>query len=83
MHISLRRGLASANQSTEKRHTICCIHNAPAAFGPALIEMWADKTVAEARQILSNPDVRVTSNSDKDQQLGKLHELDDMGFVVL
>ena len=39
--------------------------------------MWAGKSVEEAHDVLVKPDVIVTNQSDKDEQLAKIDRLDD------
>jgi hypothetical protein len=56
----------------ERRCTIKCIHNAPSTFKEALFAMWATTTADQAHEILSKPDVKVTNQKDKEQQLRKL-----------
>ena len=69
-------GLDQAVES-ERRCTIKCIHNAPAAFEDALTAEWSTKTADEAYDVLKQPDVKVTNQKDKDMQLPKLLALDD------
>jgi len=58
------------------RCSIRCIHNAPASFAQTLRDLWASKSAAEAKSVLSEPDVTVTNQRDKDVQLARLDALD-------
>ena len=55
-----------------RRCTVRNIHNAPIAFKDSLIEMWSAKSPQEAYDVLSQPDVTVTNQSDKEAQLPKI-----------
>ena len=68
-------GLVSAPWD-EKRCTIRCLYNAPAAMAQQLVDMWGAMTAEGAYTILSQPDVVVTNQSDKDAQLPKIRKLD-------
>jgi len=72
-----RNGLVSA-PPLERRCTVRCIHNAPASQEQQLARMWAGMTAKSAHAVLSQPDVVVTNQSDKDTQLPKLLQLDQM-----
>ena len=78
--LSLRKvtakGLDQADE-TERRCVIKCIHNAPAALKDALTDEWGSKTANEAYDVLKQPDVKVTNQSDKEIQLPKLKALDE------
>ena len=69
-------GLRPASEA-ECRHTIVPIVNANSSIAKALVEMWAEKTPEEAHIILSKPDVTVTNQSDKDEQLAKLLDFNE------
>ena len=61
------------------RFTIECIHLAKQKFqGAQLLEMWMEASADEAHETLSSPDVTVTNQSDKDMQLPKLKQLDEL-----
>jgi len=66
----------------ERRCTVKCIRNASKHIATALIEEWEMKTVAEAYEVLKQPDVQVTSQRDKDIQLPKLLKLDEFAKRV-
>mgnify|MGYP004175395721 FL=1 len=70
------RGLESA-PAADQRHTVTCIHNAPASFETGLFDMWSQRTAEEAHTILMKPDVEVTNQSDKVVQLRKLKKLNE------
>ena len=55
-----------------RRCTVRNIHNAPIAFKDELIKMWAEKSYLEAYDVLSDADVTVTNESDKEMQLPKI-----------
>jgi len=76
------RGL-EATPEAERRCVIKCIHNAPDGFKGILTDMWAHKTADEACDILAKPDVTVTNQKDKDQQLPKLKELNAFAKRVM
>jgi hypothetical protein len=72
---------ASANgvhpaHENDRRCTIVTIHGAPTSFKEELVDMWASKTPIEAHEFLSQPDVTVTNQSDKEAQLPKLFKLE-------
>jgi len=70
-------GLVSARHtSLHSRCTIVCVHGAPEALVSSLIEEWSDCTAEKAYEKLSSADVRVTNQSDKDDQLPKILALD-------
>jgi len=68
-------GLRSADASM-RRYTVVTTYNANEAMSKGLVDMWANRTPAEAIEVLSKDDVTVTNLSDKHQQLGKLSSLD-------
>ena len=70
-------GLKSAVGTARERHTIKCIYNAGGGMAGELVRMWASKTPAEAFQTLSQPDVSVTNQSDKEVHLPKIEGLDE------
>ena len=84
-YLSLRkistRGLVDTPDN-ERRLTVRCLHNAPLDLERILIEMWATKTTDEAHDILAQPDVTVTNQSDKLAQLPKLFRLDALARHV-
>eukprot|EP00971_Amphidinium_carterae_P000931 18169-Amphidinium_carterae.1 len=63
------------------RHVIQCLGAArmgnEKANAEALLAIWADKSPLEASNILASPDVLVTNQKDKDQQLKKLQNLNE------
>ena len=74
-------GLKSAVGTKNERHHIVPIQNAAAQaemFTKMLIDQWSGKTTDEAHDFLSKPDVTVTNQSDKDNQLPKIKLLDAM-----
>ena len=48
------------------------------ALAVELVRMWAGRSVDEAIETLVSPDVTVTNQSDKELQLYKLRELDEL-----
>jgi hypothetical protein len=72
-------GLKSAVGTKNARYHIVCIQNAAAQaelYTKALTDQWANKTPQQAFDILSKPDVTVTNQSDKRDQLPKIKALD-------
>ena len=69
-------GLATASEG-RRRYTIVPLHNASAAIANAMVEMWAGKSAQEAHDILAQPDVLVTNQSDKERQLPKVLKLNE------
>ena len=67
-------GLATASEE-KRRYTIVPLHNASAKVSETLVDMWAGKSAQEAHDILAQPDVLVTNNSDKERQLPKILKL--------
>lgn len=67
-------GLATASQQ-KRRYTIIPLHNASAKLSETLVDMWAGKSAQEAHDILAQPDVLVTNQSDKERQLPKILKL--------
>ena len=61
----------------QQRLDIVPIHGANNITGESLKAMWASRTPQEAYDLLKEPDVTVTNQSDKDTQLDKLLKLDD------
>lgn len=69
-------GLVGAGEG-ERRCEVVCLHNALDQFeGQKIFAIWGRKTVAEAHEILSRPDVVVTNHKDKEMQLPKIFEID-------
>ena len=68
-------GLRPATEG-ERRWLIVPIYNATEAIGHALEQMWATRTPLQAIEVLRQPDVTVTNESDKLIQLEKLEGLD-------
>ena len=54
-----------------------CILNAPETFTDMLRSMWMNTTLDKVYEKLSKPDVTVTNQSDKEEQLPKLLSLDE------
>ena len=79
-YLSLRRatvrGLTDASPE-QRRVTIRCMYNKQPAMERMLIDTWAHKNLHEAHEYLARPDVIVTNESDKEQQLLKLWQLDE------
>ena len=65
-------------RGAQRRWSIVPIYNATATGAQLLEEMWAQRTPSEAYGVLVQPDVTVTSQSDKVTQLGKLKLLDQL-----
>lgn len=61
----------------QQRFDIVPIHGANNITGESLKAMWATRTPQEAYDLLKEPDVTVTNQSDKTVQLDKLLQLDD------
>ena len=61
----------------QQRLDIVPIHGANNITGESLKAMWASRTPQEAYDLLKEPDVSVTNQSDKEIQLEKLLQLDD------
>ena len=64
-------------RTEEQRFDIIPIHGANALMGDGLKVMWAERAPQEAHDLLKEPDVTVTNQSDKDVQLEKLLKLDE------
>ena len=75
MQLATTAGLVSAPH-TAQRFAVKCIHNAPVGLAASLIEEWSRCTASVAHAKLSQPDVSVTNQSDKELQLPKVLELD-------
>lgn len=75
------QGLTHASDQ-QRRATTMRLHNAPPGFEDTLYGMWANKTPAQAHEILSKPDVTVTNSSDKVVQLKKIATLDKLVRTV-
>ena len=78
MQFATPTGLKSAVGTPNARHHIVAIQNAAAQadmFTKMLIDQWATKTPQEAFDFLSKPDVTVTNQSDKENQLPKIKAL--------
>ena len=68
---------AGSLKSSDKRCVIEPMYNANKIFATYLRDMWAKKTPQQAFDFLSKPDVTVTNQSDKDNQLPKIQKLDE------
>ena len=77
MQTTTEGGLKSCPSVDDKsnRCTIVPIYNTNSIIAGYLRTMWADKTPKEAYDILKQPDVTVTNQSDKDNQLPKIQKL--------
>ena len=64
-------GLVSRRSHARRNHVVT-VHGAPAALAGALADEWSQCTPDEAHAKLSKPDVAVTNQRDKDEQLPKL-----------
>ena len=69
-----KRGLDNA-RSGHARWTIALLYGCPPQSAAALVHEWARVTPDEAHAKLSKPDVSVTNQSDKVEQLNKLRKL--------
>jgi hypothetical protein len=79
MQYATPNGLKSAVGTKYARYHIVCIQNAAAQaelYTKALVDTWANETPQQAHDILSKPDVTVTNQSDKRDQLPKIKALD-------
>jgi hypothetical protein len=79
MQFATPNGLKSAVGTKYARHHIVCIQNAAdqsELYTKALTDQWATKTPQQAFDFLSKPDVTVTNQSDKLNQLPKIRALD-------
>ena len=79
MQFATPKGLTSAVGTRNERHHIVCIQNAakqPDLYKQALVDTWAKQTPKEAHDYLKSPDVTVTNQRDKDNQLPKIQKLD-------
>ena len=72
---SKEAGLATVSKNT--RYTIVPLHNAGSSMVSALVDMWAGKNAQEAHDILAQPDVQVTNQSDKERQLPQILTLNE------
>lgn len=75
MQLATTDGLVSAPKAA-RRFAVKCIHDAPVGLAASLIEEWSTCTALVAHAKLSQPDVLVTNQSDKELQLPKVLELD-------
>ena len=75
-HVNSEKGLVPSDEVT-RRCTCIAIHNANDSIASFLIAMWAQKTPDQAHAQLSRHDITVTNQSDKDDQLKKLHTLNE------
>ena len=64
-------GLRPATEA-ERRYEIAPIYNTNANMVDGLVAMWEGQTPQQAHDLLSQPDVTVTNQTDKDVQLPKL-----------
>ena len=68
-------GLVSAPRH-QRRGVIKPIHNATRKAAEQLVDMWADRDSKQAKVTLGAPDVTVTNESDKEEQLQKVLRFD-------
>jgi len=61
----------------QNRFDIVPVHGANKITGESLKNMWAERTPQDAYDLLKEPDVTVTNQSDKEIQLVKLLQLDE------
>ncbi|KOO32328.1 trafficking protein particle complex 8, partial [Chrysochromulina tobinii] len=79
MQFATPNGLKSAVSTENARYHIVCIQGAAEQaelYKKALVDTWATKTPQQAFDFLSKPDVMVTNQSDKQDQLPKIKALD-------
>ena len=79
MQFATPNGLKSAVSTENARYHIVCIQGAAEQaelYTKALVDTWATKTPQQAFDFLSKPDVMVTNQSDKQDQLPKIKALD-------
>ena len=79
MQFATPSGLKSAVGTKNARYHIVCIEAAAGLaelYTKALVDIWATKTPQQAFDILCKPDVTVTNQSDKRDQLPKIMALD-------
>ena len=69
-------GLTNRKSDVRRNYVVFSL-GAPASFEEALVEEWSDCTPEQAHGKLSQPDVAVTNQSDKDNQLPKLLSFND------
>ena len=78
MQFATPNGLKSAVGTKNARYHIVCIQGAAEqaeAHTKMLVDTWATKTPQQAFDFLSKPDVTVTNESDKHNQLPKIKAL--------
>jgi hypothetical protein len=78
MQFATPNGLKSAVGTKNARYHIVCIHAAAVQaelYRKVLVDIWANRTPQQAFNFLSNPDVKVTNESDKHSQLPKIKAL--------
>ena len=62
----------------ERRYTITCIHNADKMFDkPKLVKKLSTKSLEELHELLSKPDIQLTTAKDKDTMLPKVLETNE------
>ena len=85
MQTTTEGGLKSCPSMEDKsnRCTIVPVVNANSIIADYLRLMWANKTPEEAYDILKQPDVTVTNQSDKDDQLPKIQKLEEQVRKVM
>ena len=69
-------GLATASEENQQ-YAIVPLNNANEKVSETLIDTWAEKSAQEAHDILAQPDVLVTNQSDKERQLPKILKLNE------
>ena len=75
MQTATKEGLRPATVD-ERRYEIKAIYNTNELLGKSLEVQWANKTPHDAFNSLKMPDVMVTNNKDKGDQLPKILEFD-------
>ena len=73
---SMRSNRHSFPRRWLERSVIVRLHNADANIETSLVKMWRQTSPVVAHAILSQPDVTVTSQRDKDVQLPKIYGLE-------
>lgn len=76
--LSMQRASASGlvPDAVRSRVSVSCIYNASFETESQLFALWASKSVQEAHGALASPDVFVTNQKDKEEQLPKVKLID-------
>ena len=75
--------LSSSEERSEERCVIVPIYNANWIIADYLKAMWANKKPQQAHDLLANPDITVTNQGDKVQQLPKIQNLANEVYEVI